>query len=221
MWLITLQRALNPQEPGHGSRHDCLMQAWLLGHSALIRHSGWQFGGDPMNWLKHVQEGIPFEFLHSELGPQGDGMHGSIGAWGFSGGSGAVGKRDHYKMYQNDVAKNAWLCLNDAITWYRITLGERVTSESRLTRTNWTVSYNSTNCVRTANAQARINALLIDACFIDRTFGAHHAFRSTVGGTSDICLQARAYRLTMYFSTLAIWSARTRLAWIYDRNFGS
>ena len=46
-WLRTVQRALNPQEPGHGSRHFSLIHARLLGHSELITHSGRQFGGDP------------------------------------------------------------------------------------------------------------------------------------------------------------------------------
>jgi hypothetical protein len=45
---MTVQMALFPQAPRHGSRHFSLMQALLLEHSELIEHSGRQFGGDPI-----------------------------------------------------------------------------------------------------------------------------------------------------------------------------
>jgi hypothetical protein len=46
--LTTLHKALNPQEPGHGSLHFSLMQAKFEGHSELSMHSGLQFGGRPI-----------------------------------------------------------------------------------------------------------------------------------------------------------------------------
>jgi hypothetical protein len=47
MWFKTLQFALKPQLPGHGSTHFSRIQARLLEHSEFIWHSGLQFGGDP------------------------------------------------------------------------------------------------------------------------------------------------------------------------------
>jgi hypothetical protein len=46
-WLTTTQVVCTPQDPGQGSRHLSLMQARLLGHSALMVHSGRQFGERP------------------------------------------------------------------------------------------------------------------------------------------------------------------------------
>lgn len=47
VWLMTLHIAPTPQDPGHGSIHFSLIQALLLGQSALMAHSGRQFGGEP------------------------------------------------------------------------------------------------------------------------------------------------------------------------------
>lgn len=59
MWFNTWQWAFHPQEPGHGSLHFSLIHATLLGQSALIVHSGLQFGGDPMYDGRHEHEGEP------------------------------------------------------------------------------------------------------------------------------------------------------------------
>lgn len=48
VWLMTLHWAYKPQLPGHGSLHFWFIQAWLMGHSEFIVHSGRQLGGDPM-----------------------------------------------------------------------------------------------------------------------------------------------------------------------------
>lgn len=69
---------MDPHEPGHGSLHFWFMQARLLEHSALIVHSGRQFGGTPIKLLRHEHEGDPLISLHWLLGPQGDGSHGFI-----------------------------------------------------------------------------------------------------------------------------------------------
>lgn len=54
---MTEHLVLIPHEPGHGSRHLLVMQAsWLL-HSALMEHSGLQFGGLPMNVAKQEHDG--------------------------------------------------------------------------------------------------------------------------------------------------------------------
>jgi len=46
--FTVLHVAYIPHEPGHGSRHFSLTQARFPGHSALIVHSGRQFGGRPI-----------------------------------------------------------------------------------------------------------------------------------------------------------------------------
>lgn len=52
------------------------MQAWLLGHSEFLIHSGLQLGGVPIYSDKQAQEAWPFILRHSEYGPQGDGTQG-------------------------------------------------------------------------------------------------------------------------------------------------
>lgn len=74
---MTLQRAPTPQDPGQGSVHFWLMQALLLGHSALMLHSGRQLGGDPIYVGKQEQDGEPLILRHSAFCPQGDGTQGS------------------------------------------------------------------------------------------------------------------------------------------------
>lgn len=66
-----------PQDPGHGSWHLAFIHALSLWQSEWIVHSGRQFGGLPMKFGWHEQDGTLPIFLHSALGPQGDGIHGS------------------------------------------------------------------------------------------------------------------------------------------------
>lgn len=73
--------------PGHGSTHLLFIQAWLLGQSGLITHSGRQFGGEPIYPVKQEHEGcLLCEARHCEFGPHGEGWHGS-----FSASTGSVG----------------------------------------------------------------------------------------------------------------------------------
>lgn len=84
VWFITEHCVLKPHDPSHGSTHFWLMQARLAGHSGLIVHSGRQFGGVPKYDGKHEHAGLSLMILHSELGPQGVGMHGFCGCFGSS-----------------------------------------------------------------------------------------------------------------------------------------
>lgn len=79
VWLTTLHSVFEPQEPGHGFRHFLFMQASWVSHSLLLTHSGLQFGGDPENSGKHVQEGKLLTTSHRALGPHGDNSHGLVG----------------------------------------------------------------------------------------------------------------------------------------------
>lgn len=78
-----------PQEPGQGSTHFSRIQARLLVHSELIKHSGRQLGGDPKYDGKQEQEGLFPTFLHWELRPHGEGTQGSRMTGGVYAGGGA------------------------------------------------------------------------------------------------------------------------------------
>lgn len=59
-----------------GLTHFWFIQAlWGL-HSELTIHSGLQFGGDPMKFVKHEHTGWLFTSLQTAFNPQGDGLHG-------------------------------------------------------------------------------------------------------------------------------------------------
>lgn len=74
--LTTTHVVCDPHDPGHGSRQRSLWQASVLGQSALIVHSGLQFGGRPMKFGKHEQAGELPTTRHWEFGPQGEGTQG-------------------------------------------------------------------------------------------------------------------------------------------------
>lgn len=78
VWFITLQYALIPQDPGHGSWHFSRIHAKLLRQSLFNTHSGLQFGGLPKYCDKHEHDGTPPLSLHSEYRPHGDGTHGFV-----------------------------------------------------------------------------------------------------------------------------------------------
>lgn len=78
VWLITLQIAENPHDPGQGSMHFPRMQALFEVHSELIEHSGLQLGGAPINVCKQEHDATPLVFLHCEFGPHGEGTQGSF-----------------------------------------------------------------------------------------------------------------------------------------------
>ena len=73
-----------PHRPGHGSLHLFWIHAWFCGHCELDMHSGLQFGADPIYDGKQEQAATPLFTLHSEFGPHGDGLQGSVttsGRW--------------------------------------------------------------------------------------------------------------------------------------------
>lgn len=70
MWLTTLQIALLPHVPGHGSLHLFLTQALFFGQSELETHSGLHpVYGSP--WYSDKQLQMPL--LHTAFDPQGFG----------------------------------------------------------------------------------------------------------------------------------------------------
>lgn len=98
LWLITLQIVLRPQLPGHGSIHFWLVHASFGAQSELTTHSGRQVGGAPIKPLMQVHVACILCCLQRLLGPQGDGLHGSLS-------KGAVEKnlRKFIQQFQNKV----------------------------------------------------------------------------------------------------------------------
>lgn len=94
VWLMTWHSAPAPHDPSHGFRHLLLMHANWAGQSALMTHSGRQFGGSPIYPLTHRHDGVSPTALHWLFGPHGlqDSWHG-FAKHGFtirsSGGGGA------------------------------------------------------------------------------------------------------------------------------------
>ena len=72
-----------PHNPGQGSWHFLLLHAMSVGQSALITHSGLQFGGEPIIPGRHVHWHLSPMFLGGLVfGPQGFGLQGSSSMMG-------------------------------------------------------------------------------------------------------------------------------------------
>lgn len=78
VWLMTWHSAPAPHDPSHGFWHLLFMHANWAGQSALITHSGRQFGGDPIYPMLHWHEAVSPTARHSLFAPHGlqDSWHG-------------------------------------------------------------------------------------------------------------------------------------------------
>lgn len=143
-----------------------------------MTHSGLQLGGLPMYVGLQLQDGDPPMSLHSLFGPQGDGTQGFTYAGGVGGSGGGARKLQilDLNLQQNKCRR----------TWNWITASERISSVSRSTTTNRTVVDHLTVGVKTASSWTRIDALLIHASLLKRTFEADHAFGTTTWWTAYI-----------------------------------
>ena len=79
LWFMTKQFEFWPQGFGQRSAHLWLTQAILVGHSELTTHSGRQDGGLPEKFGRHEHTACSETTLHWLFGPQGDGLHTSLG----------------------------------------------------------------------------------------------------------------------------------------------
>ena len=78
-WFLTLQMALIPQVPGHGSMHLFLWHALLEGQSELTTHSGLHATyGSPKYSGMHWHAAALFLLWQFAFDPHGDGLQGSI-----------------------------------------------------------------------------------------------------------------------------------------------
>lgn len=78
LWLTILQIVLTPQVPIQGSTHFLFLHARFREHSELNTHSGLQPGGLPTYSGRQEQTAWLFITRHWLLGPQGEGLHGSL-----------------------------------------------------------------------------------------------------------------------------------------------
>lgn len=79
LWSLTSQLEFCPQAPMQGSRQLKLKQARLCGHSWSYSHSPFlqETNGSPWNPAGHLHVAVLPVGMHSALGPQGFGLHGS------------------------------------------------------------------------------------------------------------------------------------------------
>lgn len=103
--------------------------------------------------------------------------------------------------------------------YYLLASNERISRISRrATAYGVVVDYLATT-VYSASAGARINTLLVQAGSIQWTFCTANTFRSASWGAADVAGNTRAYRLTIYFSTLTVRATRWWIAWIFGQRF--
>lgn len=93
--------------------------------------------------------------------------------------------------------------------------GERISGESVVTETNWTVIDDSAVGVHAARVETRVVALLARASTVQRTVCTDHALGSTVWWTADVRRKTDAHCLIVVHATFAIrttgcWIARVR-----------
>lgn len=101
------------------------------------------------------------------------------------------------------------------LTLFRRATNKRITRKTQRATTYRIVINDLASCVLAACARhTRIHALLIDARFVQETLGANGAFGPTRGRIADAVLDARADRMAIGLSALAVWAARRRCAWI-------
>lgn len=149
-----------------------------------------------MNSGKQEHEGDSPDTLHCEFGPQGDGSHGFVGT------TTAVSSKN---IILFSVCVFTVLVLK--LTNY-LASSKRIPSISRWTATNRVMVYNLAYCINTASSWARVYAFLIYTRLIQRTFGTYYTFWSAIWRSTYKTRHARTYGLLIYFSALAVSSAR-------------
>lgn len=102
-----------------------------------------------------------------------------------------------------------WLARIDGLVLYgyldnRLAANERIAGVSRGTTTYWVVIDYCALSTNSTCSRAWVTALLVYASLILGTVRIEHTFWPAVGRTSNVADNARAYTLTIYFTTLAI-----------------
>lgn len=92
---------------------------------------------------------------------------------------------------------------------------EWITGVISRTNTDSIMIHHTAVSVEATSARTRIDALLIDASLLQRTIRYTHTFGTTVRWNAKVAGQARANRLVLLRQTLAVRTARSRLAWVF------
>lgn len=99
-----------------------------------------------------------------------------------------------------------------ARTFHSHTLLERIAGVVLRARAHRTVIVHLAAGIQAASARARIHTALVHARLVQIALGAGRALRPAGGRHSDVVGQARAHRMLVDVATLAVRSARRRLA---------
>lgn len=100
-----------------------------------------------------------------------------------------------------------------------MTTDKRITSHTWWTATYRVVVDNLTFSTYTTCSNTRISTFLIWTSFSQITICVNRAFWSTRRWTTNISTNTRTYGLTIYFSTLTVWSTRWWFAWLRNNLF--
>jgi hypothetical protein len=103
------------------------------------------------------------------------------------------------------------------LTFFLQTSCKGITSEARVTTTDWVVVHNLTASIKTTSAWTWVHTFLVDTCFVLRTFSANNTFRSATWRCSYIISLTRANCMTIHHTALAEWPTWRRFAGIHNR----
>lgn len=166
LWFITWHLAFSPQVPGQGSAHFWFIQARFWGHSLLILHSGWQFGGFPEYSGRQEQTAWLLISLHWLLGPQGLGWQGFVGS--------GITSWNNIRLGKKQVLRTTSLTLN-----YYTTILEWITSITGNTSAYREMISDLAVRILTACSWAWILAFVADTSFVRGTISVDRTFWST------------------------------------------
>lgn len=155
----------------------------------MLTHSGRQFGGEPINSVKHEQEGEPFIFLHCEFGPQGVGIQASV--WIGS----SIAKIDLNRF---------WSYFFSGLLTYCGAFSKWITCVLNWAYANRIVIYYTTFSIQTTYPTAGIYTFLINTCLTEWTLCTCYTFRSTSRWAANKTWYTWANCLTINFSALTV-----------------
>jgi hypothetical protein len=147
------------------------MQALRGGQSELTKHSGLQFGAEPIILGRQPHWACPERTWHCELGPHGDGVHGLGGigrnvpssTTGF--GIGTTNVKSIRLIKNMQYSKVVRRFRGIMLTGYNVTTSYRITSPSRRTHANRVVVNNLAFRISTTSSNARILAFEVETGF--------------------------------------------------------
>jgi len=115
--------------------------------------------------------------------------------------------------------KCKWIKPKKGFCWY-LTYGlasdKWISCKTSWTATDRVVVHYFTASSHTTCAWTGVPTLLVTACLILTTLRAHYALWPTCWRTADEARYARAYSLSIDFTTLTVWATRWWITWLCD-----